>query len=197
MRPAYVVLAQPTGENAVSDEYDVIVIGTGAGGGTLAHTIAQTGKRILLLERGDFLTKELGTGIQTPSSSTGSTSHPIPGTTRTARRSSRRCTTSSAAPPRCTGRPCTGYARKTSASQARRRHLPGLAGQLHRLRAVVHQGGVALPGTRQPRRGSHRGSLVAAVSVAGGVARAASPGHFRCSRPGRLPPVPCTLRDPA
>ena len=49
-----------TGENAVSDEYDVIVIGTGAGGGTLAHTIAQTGKRILLLERGDFLTKELG-----------------------------------------------------------------------------------------------------------------------------------------
>jgi len=43
----------------VSDEYDVIVIGTGAGGGTLAHTIAQTGKRILLLERGDFLTKQL------------------------------------------------------------------------------------------------------------------------------------------
>jgi choline dehydrogenase-like flavoprotein len=49
-----------TGENAVSDDFDVIVIGTGAGGGTLAHTIAQTGKRILLLERGDFLTKELG-----------------------------------------------------------------------------------------------------------------------------------------
>jgi choline dehydrogenase-like flavoprotein len=44
----------------VSDDFDVIVIGTGAGGGTLAHTIAQTGKRILLLERGDFLTKELG-----------------------------------------------------------------------------------------------------------------------------------------
>ncbi len=44
----------------MSDDFDVIVIGTGAGGGTLAHTIAQTGKRILLLERGDFLTKELG-----------------------------------------------------------------------------------------------------------------------------------------
>jgi choline dehydrogenase-like flavoprotein len=43
----------------VSDDFDVIVIGTGAGGGTLAHTIAQTGKRILLLERGDFLTKEM------------------------------------------------------------------------------------------------------------------------------------------
>jgi len=44
----------------VSDKFDVIVIGTGAGGGTLAHTIARTGKRILLLERGDFLTRELG-----------------------------------------------------------------------------------------------------------------------------------------
>jgi choline dehydrogenase-like flavoprotein len=44
----------------VSEKFDVIVIGTGAGGGTLAHTIAQTGKRILLLERGDFLPKELG-----------------------------------------------------------------------------------------------------------------------------------------
>ncbi|MGO8958972.1 MAG: GMC oxidoreductase [Streptosporangiaceae bacterium] len=44
----------------MSDDFDVIVIGTGAGGGTLAHTIAQTGKRILLMERGDFLTKELG-----------------------------------------------------------------------------------------------------------------------------------------
>ena len=44
----------------MSDDFDVIVIGTGAGGGTLAHTIARTGKRILLLERGDFLTRELG-----------------------------------------------------------------------------------------------------------------------------------------
>jgi choline dehydrogenase-like flavoprotein len=43
----------------VPDDYDVIVIGTGAGGGTLAHTLASSGNRILLLERGDFLTKEL------------------------------------------------------------------------------------------------------------------------------------------
>jgi choline dehydrogenase-like flavoprotein len=43
----------------MAEEYDVIVIGTGAGGGTLAHTIAPSGKRILLLERGTFLTREL------------------------------------------------------------------------------------------------------------------------------------------
>jgi len=46
-------------EDVMSGDFDVIVIGTGAGGGTLAHTIAQTGKRILLLERGDYLPKEL------------------------------------------------------------------------------------------------------------------------------------------
>jgi choline dehydrogenase-like flavoprotein len=42
----------------VTDHYDVIIVGTGAGGGTLAHTLAPSGKRILLLERGDFLTRE-------------------------------------------------------------------------------------------------------------------------------------------
>lgn len=41
-----------------SDRYDVIVIGTGAGGGTLARALAPTGKRILLLERGDWLPRE-------------------------------------------------------------------------------------------------------------------------------------------
>jgi choline dehydrogenase-like flavoprotein len=40
------------------DRYDVIIVGTGAGGGTLAHTLAPSGKRILLLERGDFLRRE-------------------------------------------------------------------------------------------------------------------------------------------
>lgn len=40
------------------ERYDVIIIGTGAGGGTLAHHLAPSGKRILLLERGDFLARE-------------------------------------------------------------------------------------------------------------------------------------------
>jgi hypothetical protein len=38
--------------------YDVIIIGTGAGGGTLARHLAPSGKRILLLERGGFLPRE-------------------------------------------------------------------------------------------------------------------------------------------
>jgi len=40
------------------ERYDVIIIGTGAGGGTLAHRLAPTGKRILLLERGDYVRRE-------------------------------------------------------------------------------------------------------------------------------------------
>jgi choline dehydrogenase-like flavoprotein len=40
------------------DSYDVIIIGTGAGGGTLARHLAESGKRILLLERGDWLPRE-------------------------------------------------------------------------------------------------------------------------------------------
>lgn len=41
-----------------SSHYDVIVIGSGAGGGTLVHRLAPTGKRILLLERGDYVPRE-------------------------------------------------------------------------------------------------------------------------------------------
>ncbi len=44
----------------VAENYDVIIVGSGAGGGTLAHTLASSGKRILLLERGNFLPRELG-----------------------------------------------------------------------------------------------------------------------------------------
>ncbi len=43
----------------MSDEYDVIIIGSGAGGGTLAHRLAPSGKRVLVLERGDWLPREI------------------------------------------------------------------------------------------------------------------------------------------
>src|SRR3954470_18505648 len=42
----------------MTDHYDVIVIGSGAGGGTVTYALAPTGKRILLLERGDYLPRE-------------------------------------------------------------------------------------------------------------------------------------------
>ncbi len=42
----------------MADQFDVIIIGTGAGGGTLAHTLANAGRKVLLLERGNFLQRE-------------------------------------------------------------------------------------------------------------------------------------------
>jgi choline dehydrogenase-like flavoprotein len=41
------------------EHYDVIVIGSGAGGGTLTHALAPTGARVLLLERGGWMPREV------------------------------------------------------------------------------------------------------------------------------------------
>jgi choline dehydrogenase-like flavoprotein len=41
-----------------ANQFDVIIIGTGAGGGTLVHRLAPSGKRILILERGDYVPRE-------------------------------------------------------------------------------------------------------------------------------------------
>ncbi len=42
----------------MAEHYDLIIIGTGAGGGTLAHALRGSNKNILLLERGSFLPRE-------------------------------------------------------------------------------------------------------------------------------------------
>lgn len=40
------------------NKFDIIIIGTGAGGGTLGYSLAPTGKKILFLERGDYVLRE-------------------------------------------------------------------------------------------------------------------------------------------
>ncbi|QDT50573.1 6'''-hydroxyparomomycin C oxidase [Symmachiella dynata] len=42
----------------MAENYDVIIIGSGAGGGTLARQLAPSGKKILILERGGWLKRE-------------------------------------------------------------------------------------------------------------------------------------------
>jgi len=41
-----------------ANHHDVIIIGMGAGGGTFAFALAPSEKRILLLERGDYVLRE-------------------------------------------------------------------------------------------------------------------------------------------
>jgi choline dehydrogenase-like flavoprotein len=45
-------------EKPVCDSYDVVIIGSGAGGGTLAYALRETGQSVLVVERGDLLPQE-------------------------------------------------------------------------------------------------------------------------------------------
>ncbi len=40
-------------------DFDIVIIGSGAGGGTIAKELAQSGKKIAIIERGDFLKREV------------------------------------------------------------------------------------------------------------------------------------------
>ena len=181
------------------DDYDVIIIGTGAGGGTLARHLAPSGQadpaaraRRLAPARAREL---VGPG---PSSSTTATSRRTPGTTTRASRSSPVSTTSSAARRSCTAPRSTGCGRRTSASSSHHDGIsPAWPISLRRARALLHEGRAALPGTRRPRRGPDRAAGERAVPAPGGVARAADPAARRRPRGRRLPPVPRALRDPA
>src|ERR1700758_5374019 len=43
----------------MSSHFDIVIVGSGAGGGTLAQRLAPTGKTILILERGEHLPREV------------------------------------------------------------------------------------------------------------------------------------------
>ena len=181
----------------MAEHYDVIIIGTGAGGGTLANTIADSGKRILVLERGDFLPREMENWSPAPVfidgryiceetwyDADGKAFQPqvhyyVGGATKLYGAALYRL------------RP-----QDFGELQARRRTLARVAGRLRRLRALLHEGRVALSGARQPRRGPDRGRLEQAVPVARGLARAAHPATLRRLGEGGLPPVPRAVRDP-
>ena len=119
------------------DAYDVIIIGSGAGGGTLARHLAPSGKRILLLERGDWLPREpqnwlaqdvfvdnryVSEDTWYDENGEAVRRRPLPAAPRGLRRV--------AAP---------------------RRRLARMADLVRRARAVLHEGRALLRGARQPR----------------------------------------------
>ena len=148
---------------ATSDHYDVIVIGTGAGGGTLAHTLARvrasgsccsSGATSCPARRENWEPEPVfvdGRYIS-PDTWYDADGTAVPAAGPLLRRRGDEAVRRRALPAAPAG---------LRRAQARRRRLAGVAAQLRRLRALVHEGRVALPGARQPRRGPDRGSLVA------------------------------------
>ena len=94
------------------DRYDIIIIGSGPGGATAAWRLAQTGKRILLIERGQYLPRERENWDTTEVF--GRARYQADETWkigRAATASSRACITGSAAIPSSTAPRCSGCAR--------------------------------------------------------------------------------------
>ena len=132
--------------------YDVIIIGSGAGGGTLAYHLAPSGKRILLLERGDYVRREKDNWSSRAVNVDGKVQHQgtVAGQGRQA-----------APPPHqlLRGRQHQVLRRRALPAAQRglwrdhapRRHLAGVADQLRRDRAVLHEGRAPLSGPRRTR----------------------------------------------
>ena len=179
--------------------YDVIVIGSGAGGGTLVHRLAPSGKRILLLERGDWLTREptelerggrvrrqplhLGGHLVRRGDGQG-----LPAAGALLRRRRHQALRGGALPA------ARGGLRRAAPP---RRHLARLAHRLRRDGAVLHAGRAALPGARRPRRGPDRAARERALPLPGGVPRAADPAARGRPRRRRAPALPRPVRGDA
>ena len=99
----------------MTDTYDIVIIGSGAGGGTLhARTSPPRASASSCSSEGAGFRASWRTGSPRASSSRTATSRRIPGTTRRGSRSSRRCTTSSAARPSSTAPLSTACGVRTS-----------------------------------------------------------------------------------
>ncbi len=160
--------------SSMMEHYDVIVIGSGAGGGTLAHRLAPSGKRILLLERGDWLPREPQNWLAgevfedgryvSPDSWYDGRRQALPAAGPLLRRRRDQALRRGAVP-----LPRRGLRRAAPP----RRHLAGVADLLRGDGALLHAGRAALPGARRARRGPHR------------TARRARPIRTRPSRTSR------------
>ena len=176
----------------------MIIVGTGAGGGTLARHLAPSGKRILLLERGDWLPREpqnwlaqdvfVDNRYVSPDTWYDAQRQGVPAADPLLRRRRDQALRRRALPA------AEGGLRRAAPP---RRHLARVADLLRRARAVLHAGRAALRGARRPRRGPDRAARERAVPVPGRLARAADPAARRRPRGRRLPPVPRAVRDPA
>ncbi|WP_443069130.1 NAD(P)-binding protein [Streptomyces sp. NBC_01278] len=174
-----------------SPHYDVVTIGSGAGGGTLAHRLAPSGKRVLILERGDYLPRErdnMGVHrriregqVPCPGVLAGRARQPIPARGELLRRREHQV---------LRRRPLPAAARGLRGAAPPRRAVAGLADPLRGPGAVLHRGRAPLQGPRPPRRGPVGGAVERPVRPPSGQARAADPATERRPRKAGPAPVP-------
>ena len=186
----------------MAEHYDVIIIGTGAGGGTLAHRLAPVrqahpaarARRLPAARARELgLPRGLRQGALPVTASSGST--------RTAQRvPARTSSTSSAATRSSTARSCSGCASATSARSATTAGVsPAWPLVLRGPRALLRRGRAALPRPRR-RRGEDptEPPRSGPVPVPGGLARAAHPAARTTTsqRTGHQPVPPAGRRRP-
>ena len=178
-------------------DYDVIIVGTGAGGGTLARHLAPSGKRILLLERGDWLPREPQNWLaqdvfvdnryvseDTWYDEQGKPFQPqihyfVGGATKLYGAAL--------------------YRLREEDFEELQHHdgvSPAWPITYDEIEPYYTQGGAPLRGARRSRRGPDRALRERSVPVPGRLARAADPAARRRPRRRRVPPVPRAVRDP-
>ena len=162
-----IILAERLEELMMNGAYDVIIIGTGAGGGTLARHLAPSGKRILLLERGDWLPREpqnwstadvfVDNRYISPDTWYDARRQGVPAADPLLRRRRHQAVRRRAVP---------AARARTSASCSHHDGLsPAWPISLRRHGALLHPGRAALPGARRPRRGPDRAAGQRALPV--------------------------------
>ena len=165
--------------------YDVVIIGSGAGGGTMAHALADSGARILVLERGDYVPREPENWdpaavwqqlrYRSPERWVDTRRRRVPAVYPLLRRREHEVLGLRALPA------APGGFRRTGPP---RRRLAGLADRLRHAGAVLRPGRTPVRGSWPARRRSHR-AAARAVSASAGPACAAhgAPGGA-VARPG-------------
>ena len=181
------------------DAFDVIIVGTGAGGGTLARQLAPSGKRILLLERGDWLPREPENWVATnvfvdnryvsPETWYDPDGQGVPAADPLLRRRRDEALRRRALPA-CARRTSASFA-TTTASRRRGRSRTTSSSRTTRRPSRRTRCTVPAARTRPSRRPARPYPFPARV------ARAADPAARGRSRGGRLPPVPRAVRRSA
>ena len=182
----------------MTDHYDVIVIGSGAGGGTVTYALAPTGQRCCFSSGAAGCPARRRTGTRPRCGATGAIATPGSGSTRTASSSTPSSTTTSAATPSSTERSCSGSASGTSARSSTSTAVsPSWPISLRRLRTLVHAGRAALLGARRARRRPDRPTGQRGPTLSGDQPRAADRGAGAAISSGAgLHPFPLPERHP-